>query len=515
MGCLRMSGLLILLLLASPAFAQNQALLVDKSGSMHPYYRQGFVKELGEKILRVLQTQGRAQIVAFSTTQEEVPTFDAISIGGDTLLDKAIQYVIQKRYAIAWLITDNIQHGPGDQQAGNTIDFYKELRGSSIRKVVVFPMLQSAGTPGIAVYAVLISPDSVALFDKEIAEFLNVSSKSNYKTEALQMKPLDINTVDIKIEKSSLDPKKSKPYEEGQSVHESFDIRFKSKFNHLRIATAKIEVPNLEADFGPESVLEHGKPSVIITPTTVKSLDPQAETDEVYKVDADLATVKLKKDFLSLWKAAFGKSKESHVLTLKFLINVPRESFQLKDQFLNNYNATTLESAKETGKIYGIESLPSLMTEEMTPITSEIKIPVQVKYPWWPSVLFILLSLILMALVVGGIWFGVKSARGLIGHKRWKARATTEYGSSLVCETTNDNQVLVQSVPVGEITGNKFRPEDGIGIIDAQDGKETVSLSDGLCVRLKLSRGEIYLLTFEVAESDQEEGGDTYTPGRR
>jgi hypothetical protein len=515
MGYLKLAGLLILLLLATPASAQNQALLVDRSGSMKPYYENNVVQDIGNKILSVLNADGRVQIVAFSTYSQNVADLNSITVGGDTLLDQAIQDAIAQKYSIVWMITDNLQHEPNAQNAGNTMAFYEKLRDKVVKKVAILPMLQSPGRPGIAVYVMLLSSstESESLFNKEVNEFLK--NKGQLKTEALQMKPLSINTVDIQIERSSLDTKKGKPYEVGQVVRETFSIRFKSKFDHLRITSANIEVPQLEADFGPESVLRHGTPKFSINPAVVKSLEPSKATDQIYEVEADLAEVQLKKDPISIWKAAFGKAKENHVLTLKFIINVPRKSFEFKQQFLDNYNSSTIADAVSSGKIYGIESLPSLLTEETTPIVSEIHIPVEVKYPMWPSIVIMIFFLLLAALVIGGVWFVMSKARGLIGKKRWTVKAATQYGAELESQIDN-GQVYVQSDCMGELNSNKLHVAEGVTVLDQEDQKEKIPLTDGVNLKMKSPHGEIYVLTFNTVQSHStEEQEGSFTPGRR
>lgn len=510
MGLGRWIVFFILCLLAPATFAQEQALLLDRSGSMAPYYSNGLVGELRQKITAALNGRGKTRLLAFSDGVEPVSNPAAISIGGSTYLNRAIEYLIQNKYDIAWVVTDNIQSGPGAGE-GDTETFYRVLRSPAVKRVIIFPVPQAAGTPGIAVYALLLSPEVAQPYEDGIGAFVQSIKDGRFRTEPLRMKPLDKDTVDIRVVSRSSDEKGGKPYEVGQTVHESMEIRFKSRFDYLKVTDARIAVPRIEADFGPESVLRPDRLQLDITPRVVKVLNPLGETEEVYKVEADLGTINLKKDFASLWRAAFGKAKEKHTLHLAFLINVPQKNFKLKESFIETYNASTPAAAKSTGKVYGIEHLPSLLTEDVTPVWAEAQIPLTVKYPWWPSLLFIFgflalaAGLLTVARMAGG---GLSS---LWNRRQWRARAETEYGVELPCEVSG-GEVLVQSSSVGRIKGNSFYPEEGVSLLEPE--AERVSLSDNTQIKLKTRKGETSRLTFSHASATEEEANG-YTPRRR
>jgi hypothetical protein len=516
MGPLRIGALITLIFWAQPILAQNHALLVDRSGSMKPYYQRNLVMDLAERIQTIFNDHGSVQLIAFSTDVRSVNNpkeINQLPWGSFTYLDRAIDHAIQRQYDIAWMITDNIQDQPNAPEAGNTEVFYQRLRGESIKKVAIMPLLQPPGMPGIVIYAALLSPDANDLYEKEIADFLK-SVKGVYRTEALRMKPLDRDTIDINVVRSSLLAKKDKPYQEGQIISESFELRFKSKFDHLKIVDAKIEVPKAEADFGSGSLLKPEKMEITITPVIVKSLDPRGETKEIYSVTLDLGKVRLKRGFASMWRAAFGgKSKEELALRLRFLINVPQQNWKFKDQFLRDYNASNLALARATGKIYGIENLPSLLGEETTVIAAETQIPLEVKYPWWPAVLLVALFLALAAAFVGGGWYLATYAGDLFATKRWSVKAETESGS-VVTSKIDEHEVIVQSSVVGEVRRNRFFPAEGVIILDPDEEKKSISLEEGLRLKLKLARGGTFVLTFETAKEGQEEGA-SYTPRRR
>jgi hypothetical protein len=235
-------------------------------------------------------------------------------------------------------------------------------------------------------------------------------------------------------------------------------------------------------------------------------------TAEVYQVEADLGVIRLKKDFASLWRAAFGKAKERHTLHLVFLINVPQQSFRLKDSFAEAYNASTPAIAKSTGKVYGIEHLPTLLTEDVTPIWAETQIPLTVKYPWWPSVLFIIgfLGILYCGVVVARRIKG--GVRALFAPKRWTVHAETEKGEELPCDVT-DAEVLVRGSGVGRIEGNSFYPVETVSLLE-QEGQR-VTLADNAQITLRTGRGELYRLIFSRNGRTKVAIEDRYTPGRR
>jgi hypothetical protein len=513
MGHARWIALLTVCLLAPAASAQEQALLLDRSGSMARYYSNGLVGELRQKITAALDGRGKTRLLAFSDRVEPVANPAAITTGGSTYLNRAIEYVIQNKYDVAWVVTDNIQSTPGAQE-GDTEAFYSVLRGPSVKRVIIFPVPQPPGTdtPGIAVYALLLSPGAARPYEDGVAAFARGGRDGRFRTETLRMKPLDRDTVDISVVGSSLDRRSGKPYEVGQTIRETMEVRFKSRFDYLKVIDAEIAVPRIEADFGPESVLKPDRMKLDITPRIVRVLDPLDETREIYKIEADLGTINLKKDFSSLWRAAFGRSKEKHTLHLAFLINVPQRNFKLKESFVEAYNADTPSAAKSTGKVYGIEHLPSLLTEDVTPIWAEAQIPVTVKYPWWPSVLFILCFLGLMVGLVSAARLAGRGLSAALGGRRWGARAETDYGAEITC-AVDGGEVFVQSSAVGRIRRNSFYPGEGVSLLEPEG--ESVALDDGTRVRLRTRKGETSRLTFSRAKTSQEKDGDGYAPRRR
>jgi hypothetical protein len=512
MARLNIARLLILFFWVVPVWAQNHALLIDRSGSMRPYYQTGLIDDLGQEVHQVMRSHGTAQIIAFST--EATPVRDLTALAGQprgkfTYLDRAIGYVIQHEYSIAWMITDNIQDQPGAPDAGNTQVFYRKLRSDTVKKVIIFPLLQPAGTSGIIIYAFLLAPEADGVFEKEIVEFLS-RVRGAYRTEALRMKPLDRDTIDINIVKGNLQPKQgNRGYKEGQNIHESFEIRFKSKFEHLKILDAQIEAPPAKPEFSPTSLLKPEKQEFAIKPERVVALDPQKETDQLYLATVDLGKIKLKRDLASLWKAAWDKSDEQVTLNLRFVIRVPQENLKFKDSFLQFYNAGSLPMAKATGKIYAIETLPLHLVEATTPIVAQVPLTFRVEYPWWPALLWILLFVLGAAILVGAV---VALSKVRLGKaKEWTVAAETDRSVALKCERNAQGQVLVQSDPVGTIAKNSFVPASDVTVDGAS---RNVKLEDGL--RLKVDRkGRPVILVFKEATAQQAAAPSSYTPQKR
>src|SRR5436190_814101 len=115
MGYMRAFGLLVFGLICTSAFAQDHALLIDRSGSMKSYYETGLIDDLGRAVQNVLRTHGKTHVIAFGsdvTSVNDIGEIKNLPLGSSTYLDRAIDHVIQQRYAIAWMITDNIQDQP-------------------------------------------------------------------------------------------------------------------------------------------------------------------------------------------------------------------------------------------------------------------------------------------------------------------------------------------------------------------------------------------------------------------
>src|ERR1051326_626497 len=366
MGLNKCVGILLFLLALAPqARGEGQLLLIDRSGSMAKYYRSGLIKELGQRIDGLMRSQniGPPSIGAFNDHVEVVSDIERVSASGSTYMDLAIDYAIINHPSLVWMITDNVQERQGEE-AGKTKVFYDRLKEEVVKRVVIFPLKQEPGTPGIVVYAILLSSEAQEAFTKETEEFAHRTTN----TVLLPMKPLDRDTIETVFVGDSNNGKGPQIYDDGADVMETMEVRFKSKFDHLRIVGADIINPRVAPEFSQTSLLNFERENVRITPTNITELGPGDETVQVYKVSVDLGKIAVKRDPVSLWKAALKNPVEEINLDLSFSIKVPKEKFQFTENFLNEYNAETLDGAKAEGKIYDLNELPLLVAENNTSI---------------------------------------------------------------------------------------------------------------------------------------------------
>ncbi|MEK6409785.1 MAG: hypothetical protein AABN34_22905 [Acidobacteriota bacterium] len=449
---------------------------------MKPYYDSGLVLDLGGRIHTLIQKRvgTRPQIIAFSADTMPVRTLEEVgglAFGTSTLLDNAIGDAIERQYSIVWLITDNIEHQPGTQEGDNTTAFYEKLRGDPVKKVLIFPLVQTQGMSGIVIYAMLLSSQADSIFEDEITEFTN-DIKRSHNTEHLRMKPLDSATIESTLARSDQKHRDRAVYNEGQSIHETMEVRFKSRFEHLKVTDADIEA-DVRAEFGQTTLFTLENPHIAITPKKVTELDPGGETEQVYSVSVDVGKVRLKRDLASIWKAAWSKTGEEGTVNVSFLIRVPRENFQFKKTFLDAYNARTPQEARQTGKVYALDKLPSLLAERVTLIPVESPQPFRVKYPWWPGPLFIILGLFIVGLIIFGGRFASRSFAGsLKGKPKWDVLITAPSEGR---GTIQGGWVAIplggRSVRVGQMKGGTLLPGPGVTPKTAQPIKEGVPIN--------------------------------------
>ncbi|HEX8174609.1 MAG TPA: hypothetical protein VF543_05765 [Pyrinomonadaceae bacterium] len=509
---------LLLLLFSTLSLAQNQALLVDGSASMRPYYAKGLILDLSQSLNDVLTKEAPTQLFIFSENVSPISSIDQLTnpaLGNWTYIDRTIDSAIQKKYRIAWIITDNMESRPSDPEAANTEVFYQRLRSPQVKKVVIFPLVQAPGDAGLVIYAIQFAADADEIFEKELTQFSSVV-KGVYRTEPLRMKPLDQNTIDISFVRGNLQPKGKSliTYQEGQNISEKVELRFKSRFEHLKIVDARINVPSAEPRFSLGSLLQPEKREINIDPQKVSTLDPQGETEQSYEATVNLGKVTLKRTLSSLWKAAWSNpSYEDIELPVSFVINVPQENFRFKDSVLRTYGASTPQAAKDTGKIYGLEKLPQLMGEPETPIQTEIPLAFRVQYPWWPAAIFVLLFI--LGLIIAGVVLiaAKKGASGAFARRAdWAVTAQTVHGSPLKCEL-EQKRILVQGEEVGQIKGNSFIPASGVKV---EGGLDKVNLEDKLSVKIE-RKGKQSVLSFNKSAEEEKSkaGASAYTPRKR
>jgi len=497
-------------LLVSEVYAQSTLLLVDRSGSMKPYFEKGVVQDLTREFQNVLQDKGKIDLAVFSSEVYRIQSITSHEFTFETgrsftLMDRALDYALKGGYKSGWMITDNIQDEPGSPSVGNTERFYQTLKQEKVHSVVVFPVTQSTGHPGLVIYGLLFDPQQIDQFvsrTKQLSEKLKVS----YGTEPLRLKPLDENTLETVVEGSG---SQTKPYQEGQEVRVSFTVRLRSKFDHLRIVDAKIVVPEAQPGFGKDSLLVPEKLAVDVTPTAVKSLEPGAETQSLYSISVDLGKISLKKGLSYYWQAAW-KSRGEHIpIDIVLSVDVPKGNFGFKKSFIEKYGAKTIELAKASGKIYAIESLPQLLQDRVTSIRVGHRVLIRINYPWWPSVLIIFLFLLLAIGVIAGAWAMRRFNKASPGVYRWTVVVQANSGASRSCKIGNKGEVIDQDQLLGTISGHQFQTGPGLQL---EAGKGPITLEHGLRLRC-LRRGGSFLLVFSAqAGADAQQ---MRTPTRR
>jgi len=480
-----------MLLAAAPLFCQT-ALLIDSSGSVRPYYQNGLFPSLGEEISAVAADSGDLRLFSFDVELRPLKSLKALAVTKfDTYLDRALQAMIDQHLAIVWIVTDNIQDDPHDPVAYNTTAFYGILRGDAVKRVVVLPLTQPPGQSGVVVYGILLADSAEAAYERQLEALLD-RLKGGYQTEALQMKPLDEKTVDA----PPASTRQSRIYDEGTEIVLALEIRFRSKLKHLRIVDTQIAPVNVEPVFAPESLLQPERRTTGIRPDRIQALDPEGETAEVYTVNVNLGKVRLKKDLGSLFKAAWGgKSVETVTLSVPLHLEVPAGHFRFRDSFLERYNAPAIDAAKLSGKVYAIETLPQLLSGNVTDVKVDIPVSFRVRYPWYPIAVTLGLGLLALAVVAGAGWGVAQAAGSLKGGKRWVATASTEYGQPLPTVMREDGMVMVDGDAAGVIHKGSFVPAEGAELVES-DGR----ISGETPMMVKIGR-RTALLKFAEARS--------------
>jgi len=478
MGPIKSLIIVVILLFLSPvAQGQGQLLLIDRSGSMKPYYENGLIAELGQRITGIMREQSLSPvtITAFNNQVETVQDIAQIAVGGPTHLDVAIDYAVNHHYVVVWMVTDNIMHRQGEEE-GKTQVFYDRLKASAVARVVIFPLKQAAGQgkAGIIVYALLLSPNGSDTFKKETEQF----ESQTRNTVLLPMKPLDRDTIETAFEQTGSEDR-NKVYSDGSVVSETLGLSFKSKFDHLNIVDAEIVNPRVAPEFSKNSLLAFEKDDVKITPTRITELGPRSKTIQVYKVRVDLGRIKLKRDLVSLWRAALKDPNEEISLDLSFSINVPKEKFQFTPDFLRDYSAETTEKAKAEGKIYALDQLPLLVANDQTSIEVPHKPKIRVRYPSWLVFVFPGLPILGLLIVVAG---GIYASRAVKKMARRKLSWTVDVREPMAAEGRIRDAWVIVTVDgkhnrLGRINKTNFVPTTGVTPKEPQGVKEGLPLS--------------------------------------
>lgn len=491
----------LLLSIFLPAHGQGQILLIDRSGSMRPYYENGLIGEVGQRIndLMLAPNLNPVRIGAFNKRVDLVDNIHSIQATGPTYLDVALDYAVNYKYALVWIVTDNIMHRAGEEE-GQTQAFYDRLKQKSVERVVIFPLRQPPGqNPGIIVYALLLSANADEAFRKETAEFARLTTN----TVLLPMKPLDRETIETTFVDPGSANKKTKPvYQDGSSIKESMELRFRSRFQHLKIIDADIINPAVAPEFSENSLLELEKKHVTIDPTKIRGLGPGNETLQAYKVDVDLGKIKLKRDFVSLWRAALKDPNEEISLDLSFSIRVPKEQFQFSDEFLRDYSSASPETARADGKIYALHQLPLLVAENNTSIQVPHKPKIHVTYPWWLVFIFPGIPIAAGVIAIGsGILAWRLLKRATTRQPKWIVNITSPPGAR---GTIKGGWLLAsvegKQIRLGQVKDSSFGPAVGVS------PKESQAIKEGMPMALTAKRKSFVLIFNRPSQQGNADG---------
>jgi hypothetical protein len=462
---------------------------------MKPFYESGLVPQLARDIVDSFPGQAPVKVYAFGTTVGRVASVDAIAslpFGKDTYLDRAVTRPIEDGDSVVWIVTDNIEDRPEDGSAGNTEAFYSILRGNSVRKVVVCPFNLSKGTAGIAVYALLLSGEADGVFEKELQKFLAVPHGER-QVEALRMKPLDKDTVSVVLRNPEGADKESE-FQEGAIVRQKVLLTFQSRFQHLRIVDSEVRAAPAEASFHADSLFAPERRFADIRPNRVTSLEPGGATAETYEVTIALGPIRLKPGLATLVKAALRGKAEEIELQVPLEIEVPASHFLFRETFLQTYDAATMDDAKASGRIYGLEKLPILLSNSSTRIAVEAPFRFRVLYPRRAAATVLALGLLALVLLAAIIWGAVAAFRRLPKRVQWDVRVSTEYNRPVESVLDKRGELSVADSPLAIIRGSNFTPVDGAVLIDPPG--DSAGISEDAPVKVQRG-GDTLVVTFK------------------
>ncbi len=473
--------------------AQRQALFLDRSGSMKPYYENGLIQAIVQPLDSATTGSGSLAVYAFSTDvspQRTLAQIETMPFGSFTFLDKVIDACERQRLPLAWIVTDNIEDTGA---AGNTERFYARLRSDSVRRITVFPVLAPRGKPGLVVYALLFDPAADALYNGMLQGFA-ARGAGVLHTDPLRMKPVDRDTVEVTTQSLAPLTRRGGPkvYDTGVPLRESVEVRFRSKFDHIRIVDSTLRVPPSAPRFQPDSLLVPERGAIAITPDRIRSLGPGDETAQVYRLTVDLGSVHLKNSPAAWWQAAWSKPNEEAELDARFVIDVPQENFRLSPKFLTDYSAATIDVARETGKVYALDHLLSSVNSQHVLIQVDSPLFFKISYPSWPAILFLALFALAAGLLILLVVFGRRLLP--VRHRAWTVAATGRGGNELDARI-EAAQVIVAGEAIGRIERNRLFALPPARFDKQPDG---FALQPGAQVHVRTRRNELDL-TFNEA----------------
>ncbi len=481
----RLTRLVGFVLLGQLALA-GQVVLVDRSGSMKPYFERGSVEDLTRVLLAVCSEYGKPDLAVFSTEVKPVKSTGDKDFAYEnfawsfTEIDKAAKYVLDRKYDIGWIVTDNIQHQPGNPEGAHLDKFYELLKGPRVKKVYFFPILQPAGTQGLTVYALLLDWNQDARFE-QMKSALSGRVQKNYQTEALLVKPLGRNTVKAE----PVHKPRARKYILGQSICDSVQIGFVSCFSHISFSSAKIDTPRLiRTAAAGKSGLGLAPVKYSVQPTTLPGLGPGQSTGPGFKM-----RYKSKVTLTgSLLKAAFAGGRVNAPMELPVVVSIRPSDLSLTREYQTKYDAATPEDARREGKVFGINRLPAELSERTVSCSTLVTIPLEADYGPLPA----LLLLVILALVIAACLVTYRLVKPLLGQRRLQVFARL-HDRDVQCRIDSDTgELIMERDTLGKVdVGHVFRPAMRYRLTD---GQEYVRLVPGLEFSLKRHDGTTILM---------------------
>jgi hypothetical protein len=382
------------------------------------------------------------------------------------------------------------------------------LRDDRVERVTVFPVIIGPGKTALIVYAVLLNPNSAALYDQGIAGF-EKGANAMLHTDALRMKPLDKGTISTTITPRGEGSGKAgmEFYETGKPIRKTIDVKFQSSLSHIAITDSDIEVMQQPPSFQESSLLRADDQSIQIHPNKISTLPGGGTTAQRYEIVVNLSRLRLKPGIRTLWKAAFGKNSEEARYDTVLLIKVPGKNFRLHEDFLRRFHASTPQEAKATGRVYALDQLPQLMSADLTSVEVHHEMVFLVKYPLYPTLIWLAAALVLVAVAVPVVKFGPR----LMPSAKSKWTVTVE-GDDPAPAAINGGKLMVDGVERGSVVDDVFTPAPQV---ELAGGAATAALEHGTTIDMRVGRQPMRLKFEEKGHREKPQAATHRTVNRR
>ena len=137
------------------------------------------------------------------------------------------------------------------------------------------------------------------------------------------------------------------------------------------------------------------------------------------------------------------------------------------------------------------------MSEAVTAVQVTSPVVFRVRYPSYPTFIWMAIFA-LAALIIIGVFVGLKRGVGVVTRKSWDVEAMTQARVSLDGSVEKNGNVLVQRDLVGRVEHDNFVPAAGARIVQPPGAQ--VRLSDGQEVTVEVSR-RLVVLRFKAKRS--------------